>query len=59
MICVLDMQTRLTVKRAILGQFHHVSRKYLPLDLDEIAYRYNRRSVGAPLDGVLHLAVNP
>jgi len=48
-----------TVKRAIYGQFHHVSRKYLPLYLDEIAYRYNRRSVGAPLDGVLHLAVNP
>ena len=35
-----------TVKRAIFGQFHHVSRKYLPLYLDEIAYRYNRRSVG-------------
>lgn len=48
-----------TVKRAIYGQFHHVSRKYLPLYLDEIAYRFNRRSVGAPLDGVLHLAVKP
>lgn len=49
-----------TVKRAIYGQFHHVSRKYLPLYLDEIAYRYNRRfAKSIPLDGVLHLAVNP
>jgi transposase-like protein len=49
-----------TVKRAIFGQFHHVSRKYLPLYLDEIAYRYNRRhAISVPLDGVLHLAVNP
>jgi transposase-like protein len=49
-----------TVKRAIFGQYHHVSRKYLPLYLDEIAYRYNRRFAKAiPLDGVLHLAVNP
>ena len=49
-----------TVKRAIFGQFHHVSRKYLPLYLDEIACRYNRRFAKAiPIDGVLHLAVNP
>ena len=49
-----------TVKRSIFGQYHHVSRKYLPLYLDEIAYRYNRRNAKSlPLDGVLHLAVNP
>lgn len=47
------------VKRAIYGQFHHVSRKYLALYLDEITYRFNRRSSGASLDGVLHLAVKP
>jgi transposase-like protein len=48
------------VKRAIVGQFHHVSRKYLPLYLNEITYRYNRRAAPTiPLDGVLHLAVNP
>lgn len=47
------------VKRAIYGQFHHVSRKYLALYLDEIAWRYNRRAAGPTLDGVLHLAVKP
>jgi transposase-like protein len=47
------------VKRAIVGQFHHVSRKYLPLYLRELAYRYNRRHDGCDLDGVLHLAVKP
>jgi hypothetical protein len=47
------------VKRAIYGQYHHVSRRYLPLYLDEISYRFNHRSIGVSLDGVLHLAVNP
>ena len=48
------------VKRAIMGQFHHVSRKYLSLYLNEITYRYNRRADRVILlDGVLHLAVNP
>jgi ISXO2-like transposase domain len=48
------------VKRAIVGQFHHVSRKYLLLYLNEITYRYNRRADRVILiDGVLHLAANP
>ena len=47
------------VKRAIIGQFHHVSRTYLPLYLRELAYRYNLRNGGCDLDGVLHLAVKP
>lgn len=47
------------LKRAILGQFHHISRKYLPLYLREIIYRYNMRRAGSDLDGVLHLAVKP
>lgn len=47
------------VKRAIVGQFHHVSRKYLPLYLREISYRYNLRHVGCTLDGLLHLAIKP
>jgi transposase-like protein len=47
------------LKRAILGQFHHVSRKYLPLYLREIAYRYNMRLKVSDLDGLLHLAVKP
>ena len=32
-----------TVKRAMVGQFHKVSAQYLPLYLNEITYRYNRR----------------
>ena len=47
------------VKRAIYGQWHHVSRKYLPLYLRELAYRYNGRHDASGLDGVLHLAVKP
>lgn len=47
------------LKRAIIGQFHHVSRKYLPLYLREIAWRYNMRFQGCDLDGLLHLAVKP
>lgn len=47
------------VKRAILGQWHHVSRKYLPLYLRELAYRFNLRHGICNLDDVLHLAVKP
>src|ERR1700688_4880637 len=47
------------VKRAFVGQFHHVSRKYLPLYLRELSYRYNLRHGPIELDGVLCLAVKP
>lgn len=47
------------VKRAVYGQFHHVSDKYLPLYLRELAYRYNGRHDDSGLDGVLHLAIKP
>ena len=47
------------LKRAIIGQFHHVSRKYLPLYLREIVYRYNSRKSDAGLDGILLLAIKP
>ncbi len=47
------------VKRAIYGQFHHVSRQYLPLYLNEITHRYNQRGNPDAFDGVLHLAVKP
>jgi transposase-like protein len=47
------------VKRAVYGQFHHVSRKYLPLYLNEIAHRYNARRSNDAFGGVLHLAVKP
>lgn len=47
------------LKRAVFGQFHHVSPKYLDLYLREIVYRYNARHSGFAFDGALHLAVNP
>ncbi len=47
------------LKRAVIGQFHHVSRKYLPLYLREIVYRYNVRRSRSDLDGILHLAIKP
>jgi len=46
------------VKRAIFGQFHHVSAKYLPLYLNEIGFRYNCRK-GGGFSSALHLAVKP
>lgn len=47
------------LKRAIAGQFHHISRKYLPLYLSEIAYRHNTRHNKGSFDLLLHLATNP
>lgn len=47
------------VKRAVYGQFHHVSRRYLPLYLNEITHRYNARFSRDTFAGVLHLAVKP
>ena len=40
-------------KRAIVGQFHKVSEKYLPLYLDEFAYRFNHRHSVNLMDRVL------
>jgi transposase-like protein len=31
------------VKRGIMGQYHHVSKKYLPLYLNEFSWRHNQR----------------
>ena len=40
-------------KRGIHGAFHHVSAKYLPLYLDEFAFRINHREHDNLLDAVL------
>lgn len=47
------------LKRALIGQFHHVSPEYLPLYLKEIVYRYNMRRSGFAFDGALHLVIKP
>ena len=40
-------------KRGIVGQFHKISEKYLPLYLDEFAYRFNNRHCVNLMDHVL------
>ncbi len=40
-------------KRAITGVFHKVSAKYLPLYLNEFAFRFNNREQFNMLDEVL------
>ena len=32
------------LKRGIMGSFHHVSKDYLPLYLNEFSWRYNHRN---------------
>jgi transposase-like protein len=40
-------------KRAVMGTFHKVSTKYLPLYLDEFSFRFNNRGEYNMLDKVL------
>ena len=47
------------VKRAVYGQFHHVSKKYLPLYLNEWTFRYNHRGNPNALEDILCLAIKP
>ncbi len=40
-------------KRGIMGVFHRVSEKYLPLYLNEFAFRFNNRDAFAMMDRIL------
>ncbi len=31
------------IKRGVIGTYHHVSKDYLPLDLNEFSFRHNHR----------------
>lgn len=44
------------VKRGIIGNFHHVSKKYLPLYLNEFSFRFNNRKDPDIFQKVLALA---
>jgi transposase-like protein len=41
------------LKRGIMGQFHHVSKEYLPLYLNEFSFRHNHRKDADMFDRVL------
>lgn len=45
------------VKRALYGQHHHYSKKYMPLYIAEAAYKYNKRSVAEPFPGLISAMV--
>ncbi len=41
------------VKRGIMGQYHHVSKKYLPLYLNEFSFRHNQRNEIDPFGNLM------
>ncbi|HYC54165.1 MAG TPA: IS1595 family transposase [Candidatus Binatia bacterium] len=41
------------LKRGIVGSFHHVSKDYLPLYLNEFSFRFNRRNDRAIFDAIV------
>jgi transposase-like protein len=41
------------LKRGIIGQFHHVSKEYLPLYLNEFTFRFNNRKNPDIFDAVI------
>lgn len=46
-----------TVKRAIMGIYHHVSVKYLQNYIDEFCFRFNYRNINQSFDLVLERAI--
>lgn len=47
------------LKRAVYGQFHHVSKKYMHLYLNELTFRYNNRNNFNAMEDMLCLAMKP
>ncbi len=46
------------IKRGIMGQFHHISDAYLPLYLNEFAFRFNNRKNPAMFEKMLQSSDN-
>jgi len=46
------------LKRAIIGQFHHVSQQWLARYVDEVSFRYNHRKSAAAFEVLLSHAVS-
>lgn len=47
------------LKRAVYGQFHYVSKKYMHLYLNELTFRYNNRNNFNAMEDMLCLAMKP
>jgi transposase-like protein len=45
------------VKRALYGQHHHYSKKYMPLYISEACYKYNKRSKGDTFENFIGVMV--
>jgi transposase-like protein len=41
------------LKRGIIGNYHKVSKKYLPLYLNEFSFRFNNRNNPAIFDAII------
>jgi ISXO2-like transposase domain len=41
------------IKRGIMGTFHQVSKDFLPLYVNEFAFRHNHRKVKNPFEKVI------
>lgn len=46
------------VKRGVHGVYHHISKKYLPLYLNEFEYRFNEKQNGGLYEVILINGLN-
>ncbi|OGU33359.1 MAG: hypothetical protein A2068_13530 [Ignavibacteria bacterium GWB2_35_6b] len=46
------------LKRGIVGQYHKVSKKYLPKYIDEFCFRYNNKNIPIAFDTIINRGLN-